>query len=93
MQSLASSMAGRIDMSIAPAASRTAPETPGVQQAAVPDKVVPVDSMPVLEIYLRLERIEDLLDGTPEERDDARERLRSVIRELRSTALDAAQRQ
>lgn len=91
MQSLASSMADRIDPTI-DHGSTLPPIISRVERADVPERAFPVDSIPGLEIYLRLERIEDLLDGTPEERDDARERLREVIRELRSTALDAAQR-
>lgn len=92
MQSLASSMAERI---------RTSAERPlaepriSIGSPADPDAsvaVTEVDTVPVLQIYLQLERIQDLLEGTPSERDDAMEQLQELIRELRSSALDAAQR-
>lgn len=91
MQSLATSMAERIETSIGrppgPSVPATQPAVTGETEAAA------VETMPVLEIYLQLERIEDLLTGTPQEREDALERLHKLIRELRGSALDAARRQ
>lgn len=91
MQSLANSMAERIESSIGrpPAGQALADLPPDPSGEAT---ATTVETMPVLEIYLQLERIEDLLDGTPREREEATERLHNLIRELRSFALDAARR-
>lgn len=91
MQSLASSMAGRIDTFI------VSPEEEVVAVAAEPEPPAevsgePIDTIPVLEIYLQLERIEDLLGGSEFDRQDGIERLHELIRELRSAALEATDR-
>lgn len=88
MQSLASSMADRIDAT----GGLAAPAVASSERLPATERQRGVETVPVLEIYLRLERIEDLMSGTASERNDGMDRLRELIRELRTQALDAAQR-
>ena len=95
MQSLASSMAGRIDASIgrptiARALPRDEPGLPPIEVQTPEGRRPEPQPLPVLEIYLQLERIEDLLSGTGTDREDGMERLDELLRELRQYALDAA---
>ena len=47
-----------------------------------------IDDLDYLDLYLKLENIEDLLRGTPSERDEAIERLQELTRGLRELALE-----
>lgn len=93
MQSLASSITERLESW----SSVTVPAPRPVEDDRLPRvEVLPEEpaarSDALLEVYLRLERIEDLLDGSPDEENEARERLHALIRELRAAALDATNR-
>lgn len=50
------------------------------------------DDLDFIELYLQLEMIEDLLQGSPGERDEALERLRELARGVRELALERRKR-
>lgn len=92
MQSLASTMGARLETFLSPRAPAqvvTRAETIPSPRQETADAI---DSPPILEIYLQLQRIEDLLNGSSSDRRDGMDRLDRLIRELRSSALDAAER-
>ncbi|MDX1582083.1 MAG: hypothetical protein R3338_00625 [Thermoanaerobaculia bacterium] len=91
MQSLASSMAGRIDTLIVPPQEIAVEEIAERAEEGEP-AIQPADEVGVLEIYLQLERIEDLLNGPEMDQREGMSQLHDLIRELRTEALEAAGR-
>lgn len=83
IQSLARTLANRVQALL----GRSDAEVEAVVREADQMAAAVLEGPEVLEIYLELERIEDLMRGTDEDRVEGLERLREVNRRLREIAL------